>query len=71
MLESRLVGFYYEGHLKEVPVLFLFLFCCCPFYTSGFVERLSRNFQQQTRPRYQLKQLMQQITVLRQSAYVK
>ena len=55
MLESRLVGFYYEGHLKEVPVLFLFSFCCCPFYTSGFVERLSRNFQQQTRPRYQLK----------------
>jgi len=32
-----------------------FLVLLVPFYTSGFVEWLSRNFQQQTRPRYQLK----------------
>ena len=31
------------------------IICWCPFCTSGFVEWLSRNFQQQTRPRYQWK----------------
>ena len=56
ILESRLVGFYC-GHLKEAPVLLLsVLVLLVPFlYISRFAERQSRNFQQQTRPRRQLK----------------